>query len=160
MGILRATADFGRVTGNPEVISSPAGLVPLNALTMIERHRPAVDPRLRQHVRFHGTKRHTTIRRWAGACCGAKRTRNSINPCLITMFKSSSPPTTGDTHTYARRWFLTHSMARAGSNLCGNATIRFATDHTFSGGKLRLAILRHVNGIQFFDKPLLRHSRT
>ena len=27
-------------------------------------------------------------------------------------------------------------------------------------GKSQLAILRHVNGIQCFDKPLLRHSRT
>jgi hypothetical protein len=34
----------------------------------------------------------------------------------------------------------------------------FTTDHTFSGGKSRLGILRHVNGIQVFDKPLLPFS--
>src|SRR5258708_5472484 len=32
--------------------------------------------------------------------------------------------------------------------------------HTFSEGRSRLGILRHVNGTQFFDKPLLRHSQT
>jgi hypothetical protein len=42
----------------------------------------------------------------------------------------------------------------------GNARIRFATDNAFSGGKSRLAILPHVNGIQFFDKALLLHSQT
>jgi hypothetical protein len=36
----------------------------------------------------------------------------------------------------------------------------FTTDRAFSGGKSRLGILRHVNGIQGFDKPLLRHSQT
>jgi hypothetical protein len=36
----------------------------------------------------------------------------------------------------------------------------FLTDHALSGGKSRLDILRHVHGIQFFDKPLLRHSQT
>ena len=41
-----------------------------------------------------------------------------------------------------------------------NARIRFATDDGFSGGKSRLAILPRVNGIQFVDKPLLRHSPT
>src|SRR5262249_29472019 len=40
------------------------------------------------------------------------------------------------------------------------ARIRFATDHAFSGRKSRLGTLRHVNGIQFFDKPVLRHSQT
>jgi len=30
----------------------------------------------------------------------------------------------------------------------------------FSGGKSRLDILWCVNGIQFSDKPLLRHSQT
>jgi hypothetical protein len=40
------------------------------------------------------------------------------------------------------------------------ASNRIAQLTTFSGGKSRLAILRHVNGIQFFDKPLLRHSQT
>jgi hypothetical protein len=36
----------------------------------------------------------------------------------------------------------------------------FATDDGFSGGKSPLAIFPNVNEIQFFDKPLLRHSRT
>ena len=41
-----------------------------------------------------------------------------------------------------------------------NATIWFATHYTFSEGRSRLGILRHVNETQFFDKPLLRHSQT
>ena len=44
--------------------------------------------------------------------------------------------------------------------LRSNPTIPFATDHAFSGGKSRLDRLRHVNGTQCFDKPLLRHSQT
>jgi hypothetical protein len=36
----------------------------------------------------------------------------------------------------------------------------FATDDGFSGGKSPLAIFPNVNGIQFFDKPLLLHSQS
>jgi dienelactone hydrolase len=37
---------------------------------------------------------------------------------------------------------------------------KISTDHDFSGWKSRLDVLRHVNGIQFSGKPLLRHSQT
>jgi|ERR1700682_3299569 len=53
---------------------------------------------------------------------------------------------------------MTFALARC--LRCESDQFQPKTDYAFSGGKSRLGILRHVNGIQFFDKPLLRHSQT
>ena len=56
---------------------------------------------------------------------------------------------------------VTHVFGRPSAVDRSRAALRnIATDHAFSGWKSRLDVLRHVNGIQFFGKRLLRHSQT